>query len=342
MAGLSNFYEVLGVSVSSEQEVIDAAYRALMKKYHPDRFKGDAAEADRRAKLINEAYAHLRDPAKRSEYDQSAGLRMDRAEPSSRPNPTQSTPRGATERNGQEVAEPVSLSAAATKAERRARRQGFVVVGAMAGAFALLAIVNPTDEGERELATTQPVPATFNQPPVVFVPSVPVQAQPEALPAEPASCLGSQCRTVTAEGWAGIKAGMTVEQASAASGLVLRDDGHYNTAPACARYEVVDGPQNVNMLVERGVVTSITAYWLDEGPMFMTDRGVGLGDTEAALRSAYTGLHEEPDIYSDPPDKKLFYFAPEGRRGIKFSINGGRISAITFGGESIGYVEGCL
>jgi hypothetical protein len=64
-----NFYETLGVSRNSEPEVIEAAYRALMKKYHPDRWQGDEAAAEPRAKLINEAFATLRDPDRRRAYD---------------------------------------------------------------------------------------------------------------------------------------------------------------------------------------------------------------------------------------------------------------------------------
>ena len=53
-------YAALGVARACEQEVIDAAYRALMKKYHPDRFAGDKAMAKRRCQEVNHAYALLR------------------------------------------------------------------------------------------------------------------------------------------------------------------------------------------------------------------------------------------------------------------------------------------
>ena len=55
-----NYYDILGVTETSEPEVIEAAYRALMKKYHPDRWTGEAERAENRAKLINEAYTALR------------------------------------------------------------------------------------------------------------------------------------------------------------------------------------------------------------------------------------------------------------------------------------------
>lgn len=58
-------YEVLGVSPKSEQEVIEGAYRALIRKYHPDR----AGDNDR-IRDINAAYDILRDPARRKVYDE--------------------------------------------------------------------------------------------------------------------------------------------------------------------------------------------------------------------------------------------------------------------------------
>ncbi len=63
-----DLYGILGVSPISEQEVIEAAYRALMRKYHPDRSSGDLA-ALLRAREINEAYEILSDPQKRQEYN---------------------------------------------------------------------------------------------------------------------------------------------------------------------------------------------------------------------------------------------------------------------------------
>lgn len=64
------YYDILGVSPDAEPAVIEAAYRALIKKYHPDRNSGGA---DRSAAL-NEAFSVLRDPRKRMEYDRQRGI----------------------------------------------------------------------------------------------------------------------------------------------------------------------------------------------------------------------------------------------------------------------------
>jgi curved DNA-binding protein CbpA len=62
-----NYYKVLQVDPDAEHEVIEAAYRRLAKKYHPDVYKG----SDREIKLrdINVAHDILKNPDTRTEYD---------------------------------------------------------------------------------------------------------------------------------------------------------------------------------------------------------------------------------------------------------------------------------
>ena len=47
--------------------MLEAAYKALIKKYHPD--QAVEAPVSRDAAQINEAFAILKDPAKRADYD---------------------------------------------------------------------------------------------------------------------------------------------------------------------------------------------------------------------------------------------------------------------------------
>ncbi len=63
-----DLYEVLQVSQRAEQEVIEAAYKRLALKYHPD-LNNSSPEATRRMQELNQAYAVLSDPEKRAEYD---------------------------------------------------------------------------------------------------------------------------------------------------------------------------------------------------------------------------------------------------------------------------------
>lgn len=64
-----DYYEVLGVDKSSDEQSIKKAYRKLAKQYHPDINPGDK-EAEKKFKEINEAYAVLSDSEKKARYDQ--------------------------------------------------------------------------------------------------------------------------------------------------------------------------------------------------------------------------------------------------------------------------------
>lgn len=63
-----DYYDTLGVSRTATQDEIQRAYRKLARKHHPDVNK--APEAEERFKEIGEAYEVLKDPEKRSKYDE--------------------------------------------------------------------------------------------------------------------------------------------------------------------------------------------------------------------------------------------------------------------------------
>lgn len=65
--GTENCYDVLGVVRESSKADIAKAYRKLARQYHPDRYKGEDAEA--KFQLIATAYEVLKDDEQRADYD---------------------------------------------------------------------------------------------------------------------------------------------------------------------------------------------------------------------------------------------------------------------------------
>jgi molecular chaperone DnaJ len=64
-----DYYKVLGVDKSADEQQIKAAYRKLARKFHPDVNQNDSTAEDK-FKDVSEAYEVLSDKDKRQKYDQ--------------------------------------------------------------------------------------------------------------------------------------------------------------------------------------------------------------------------------------------------------------------------------
>lgn len=67
MALSPDYYAILGVPSTASRDTIHAAWKALLRQYHPDANPG--VDASARAKEINEAYAVLGKMEARAAYD---------------------------------------------------------------------------------------------------------------------------------------------------------------------------------------------------------------------------------------------------------------------------------
>ncbi len=63
-----DYYQILGIDKDATQEQVKQAYRTAARKYHPDINK--SADSENKFKEIGEAYEVLKDPEKRTAYNQ--------------------------------------------------------------------------------------------------------------------------------------------------------------------------------------------------------------------------------------------------------------------------------
>lgn len=72
---MKNYYSILGVREDASPQELKAAYRNLMRKWHPDRCRHE--DATRRTEEVSVAYSVLSDPESRFTHDiqlKEAGL----------------------------------------------------------------------------------------------------------------------------------------------------------------------------------------------------------------------------------------------------------------------------
>jgi hypothetical protein len=78
-SGQRTLYDVLQVSARADMAVLQAAYRALARAYHPDLHPADVGQE--RMRELNEAYHRLSDPRRRAIYDLSLNQKRADAPP---------------------------------------------------------------------------------------------------------------------------------------------------------------------------------------------------------------------------------------------------------------------
>lgn len=152
---------------------------------------------------------------------------------------------------------------------------------------------------------------------------------------------------VTGEGWGTLRIGMTLAEITTALGPDA-DPGSVGGADpaACNQFRPERAPEGMLLMVEDGKLSRIS---LIRNSTLKTDRGFGLGDSAAAIKTAYgTAATASPHKYQEVPAEYITAWStPPGgaagsERSVVYEIGGdGKVMAIHAGGPSIQYVEGC-
>ena len=67
---MKNYYDILEISKLASPEVVEKAYKTLVKKHHPDLQSDNSKQnAENKMKDLNEAYEVISNPEKRAQYD---------------------------------------------------------------------------------------------------------------------------------------------------------------------------------------------------------------------------------------------------------------------------------
>lgn len=177
------------------------------------------------------------------------------------------------------------------------------------------------------------------------------QAPTESTPAAESSAPAIASDALTSQGWGPLKIGMTLAEVTAAMGPDADPNAIGGPDPdSCDQFRPANAPEGMIVMIEAGKLTRIS---LTELSMLKTDKGLGLGDTAAAVKTAYgAAAQATPHKYQDAPAEYISvwdggpraepYVQDETARGLVYEIDGtGNVGAIHAGGPSIQYVEGC-
>ncbi|HLZ76219.1 hypothetical protein [Phenylobacterium sp.] len=143
---------------------------------------------------------------------------------------------------------------------------------------------------------------------------------------------------LTAQGWGKLRVGMRERDAVRLFHLrVPRGPGPDSFE---CRQDELPSQEGLYVMAERGIVTRIT---IEAPSRLVTDRGLGIGASEAEVRRAYgPRLKVETTPYEEEPAHEMIWWTAHGKRGVRYDSNiAGAVEAIYVGSRSITLIEGC-
>ncbi len=148
---------------------------------------------------------------------------------------------------------------------------------------------------------------------------------------------------VAINGIGGIKVGMTVAEASRASGTKLVSSGDY-VEKSCYYVQPQGAPKGLGFMVTDGRIARVDVY---ENKSITTLSGAKIGDTETRIKSLYPGqIKVTPHEYTGYMGGHYLTYVPKDKSDrnyrVVFETDGKRVTNFRAGKlPEVEYVEGC-
>jgi len=355
MEDFRTYYEVLEVPESATAEEVHAAYRKLVKEFHPDRLVGIPDHltevkklAEEKFREIQEAWATLGDPRKRSLYDeQSRALRGQSNSrfsppqpapssytppPPSKPPPSSSTRPAGASSSGTTASQTPPSGSSSVGVSADPRKTAFLVVALVVGAVIVLAILFFAAAFDHLPRTDTPSAANKTD-------SDPDQGRPTQT-RPPADTNGlSDASRVSPDGIGPVLIGMTVSEASVASGqdLVRKSNDQTVESPRCYHVWPEHGPKGLSFMVFNEHIARVEV----SNELITTVSGAHVNESEAQILSMYQGVEVRQNSHN-PGWHNLIIF-PASLRQLNFLTDGSWVITLMAGQlPAVQFAEGCL
>lgn len=141
-----------------------------------------------------------------------------------------------------------------------------------------------------------------------------------------------------------IRVGMTVAEASKASGTKLVSSGGYPDNSSCTYVQPQGAPKGIGFMVTNGRIARVDVY---DNKSITTLSGAKIGDTEARIKALYPGqIKVTPHEYTGYMGGHYLTFVPKDKSDrnyrVVFETDGKRVVNFRAGKlPEVEYVEGC-
>lgn len=141
---------------------------------------------------------------------------------------------------------------------------------------------------------------------------------------------------LTPDGIGPVKIGMTVEEVRSMIGPIEDDN---TKDQSCYFITPLRGPRGITFMIIDNRVARVDVI---ENSPILTDRGIGIGVSEAQIKKAYgENVEIGPHFYTDGHYVRVS--APESKRLMLFETENGLIDTYRAGESyAVNFVEGCL